>query len=109
MGDPLECQPDGVDGADGLVVARFRRRIGCRRRIRGGPFAAEPVGDLPVDGAGPDGPFGAVVGGGKIASGDEDEEMSPDLLEDLLQLVAGGVVWSFSRMRPSRRLSSLAS
>jgi hypothetical protein len=90
QGRSLECEPDGVDGADGSSSAGFVDGSGVGVDF-GAPFGAEAVGDLPIDSAGPDVALGAVVGGVKVATRDEDEQMPPDRLEDLLQVFAGVV------------------
>src|ERR1019366_6196842 len=63
--------------------------VGVKAR---GPFAAEAVGDLAVDGAGAQRAFGAVVGGAERPVGDEHEQVAAGLVDDLDHLAPGVAV-----------------
>ena len=84
----FEGHSDGVDGSYGSSASGFDdgSDVGVER---GSPFTSEPVGDLSVDGAGSQSAFGTVVGRLDFSIGDEHEEMTADLLDDFLELVAG--------------------
>src|SRR5215470_6442140 len=55
----------------------------------GAPLGTEPAGDFAKDHAGPQGPLAAVVGGGDIATGDEDEEITAAFADTAGELLAG--------------------
>jgi hypothetical protein len=52
----------------------------------GAPSGSETVGDLAEDDTGPQRLFGAVVGGGDRALGEEDEQALAAALDDALEL-----------------------
>src|SRR5947208_8942895 len=55
----------------------------------GAPLGAEPAGDFAEDHAGPQGTLAVVVGGGHIAAGDEDKEITAAFADTAGELLAG--------------------
>src|SRR5437660_1171955 len=55
----------------------------------GAPLGTEPAGDFAEDHAGPQGTLAVVVGGGHVAAGDEDKEITAAFADTAGELLAG--------------------
>src|SRR5215207_1881904 len=85
QGLSIEGEAEGMEDADATSSGGFEDRADVGVEV-GAPRGSEAVGDLAEDDAGPQGLFGPVVGGRRLAVSEEDEQALAEALDDALEL-----------------------